>query len=243
MIKWCQNWLLDLATNYIKVFTYMSYILNFIGAIVIILWLFKDIIHIEEINPVIGTLRKLDLEALFTIITSLALIFNQLNRKLYERTEYSPADVLALGYVNNFLLPVITQLKEDGVKNPIIGIYKPTKINELEANNIDLIKAELRNKKYVLQEVNLNLKQARARDILTIQKNKTNQIYFDFPNTLLSLINYIDYKSESKANSSSEKLKAELGEKLITQFYNKIAELTKAKRINIKFCDSELDLF
>ena len=178
---------------------------------------------------------------------SYALTLNQLNRKLFEKTEYSPADVLALGYVNNFLVPVITQLKEDGVKKPSLCIYKPNKIYELESSNIYAIKAELRSREYSLVEVEvkLNLKQARARDILTIQKNDSNQIYFDFPNTLLSLLSYIDYKAESKANTLSDKIKTELGVNLIFEFYKKAEELAKEKRIhkNIKFCTADLKQF
>lgn len=235
-MKNLQNHLLHLAANNIKIFTCFSYLLNFITAIVIVFWLLKKAIPKVE---------NIDLEALVTIVSFFAVTLNQLNRKLFERTEYSPADILALGYVNNFLLPVITQLKEDGIKNPSLCIYKPSKINELEASNIDAIKAELRNKNYLLQEVKLNLKQARARDILTIQKNENKQIYFDFPNTLLSLLNYIDYKAESKANSSPDKLKTDLGIILIAKFYKKVEELAKEKRIylNIKFCDADLNLF
>lgn len=235
-MKKFQNYLLDLAVNNIKIFTYLSYFLNTIAAIIIVFWLLKKAIPKFE---------NIDLEALVTIVSFFAVTLNQLNRKLFERTEYSPADVLALGYVNNFLLPVITQLKEDGIRNPSLCIYKPNKINELEASNIDVIKAELRNKNYLLQEVKLNLRQARARDILTIQKNENKQIYFDFPNTLLSLLNYIDYKAESKSNTSPDKLKTELGISLITKFYKKVEELADEKRIyvNIKFCDADLNLF
>jgi hypothetical protein len=179
------------------------------------------------------------------MLSIFAVSLNQLNRKLFEKVEYSPADVLALGYVNHFIIPVIIQLKENGVINPILCIYKPTKINDLESSNIDAIKAELKNKKYSLEEIKLNLKHSRARDLLTIQKNKNNQVYFDFPNTLLSLINYIDYKVVSKANTSADKIKTELGVKLISEFYKKVEELTKEKRIsqNIKFCKADLNIF
>jgi hypothetical protein len=124
-------------------------------------------------------------------------------------------------------------------------VYKPRKINELEASNIDIIKAELINKRYALTEIKLNLKQSRARDILTIQKSNNEQVYFDFPNTLLSLLLYIDYKADSKANSSAIEIKTELGARLISEFYRKVEELSKDKRIdkNIKYCDFKLKLF
>lgn len=235
-MKKLQKYFLELAVSNITTFKYCSYLLNICAAFIIGCWLLKK---------TIPQFANIDLEALFTILSFFAVSFNQLNRKLFEKTEYSPADVLALGYVNNFLVPVITQLKENGEKKPSLCIYKPTKISELEASNIDVIKAELNNKNYSLVEMKLNLKQARARDILTIQKNNSRQIYFDFPNTLLSLLSYIDYKTESKANKSTEKIKTELGVNLISEFYDKVEELAKEKRIfkNIKFCDADLNLF
>jgi hypothetical protein len=235
-MKKIQNHLLELAVSNIRIFTYFSYVLNFLTATIVVFWLLKKTIPKFE---------NIDLEALVTIVSFFAVSLNQLNRKLFEKTEYSPADVLALGYVNNFLMPVITQLKEDGIKNPNLCIYKPTKINDLEASNIEIIKAELKNKNYSVNQIKLDLKHARARDILTIQKNEGKQIYFDFPNTLLSLLSYIDYKAESKANTSSDKLKTELGINLIAKFYSKVEELAKDKRIfkNIKFCEADLNQF
>lgn len=231
-----QNYFLELAINNILVFKYCSYILNIFAGIIIICWLLKKTI------PQFG---DIELEALVTILSILAVSLNQLNRKLFEKVEYSPADVLALGYVNHFILPVITQLKENGVKAPIVCIYKPKKINDLEPGNIDAIKAELKNKKYSLEEIKLDLKHSRARDILNIQKSKSKQVYFDFPNTLLSLISYIDYKVDSKANSSSDKIKAELGYQLISEFYIKVEELANEKGFakNIKFCNADLKIF
>jgi uncharacterized ParB-like nuclease family protein len=235
-MKSIENYFLELALSNMKTFRYCSYALNTFTVIVIIFWLLKRTI------PHFG---NIDLEALVTILSLCGVTLNQLNRKLLEKSEYSPADVLALGYVNNFLLPVITQLQENGVKKPILCVYKPRKINELEASNIDIIKAELINKSYALTEIKLNLKQSRARDILTIQKSNNEQVYFDFPNTLLSLLLYIDYKADSKANSSAVEIKTELGARLISEFYRKVEELTKDKRIdrNIKYCDFKLKLF
>jgi hypothetical protein len=235
-MKKLQNYLLELAVSHIKIFTYLSYFLNLLTGVIIIFWLLKKTIPKFE---------NIELEALVTIVSFFAVTLNQLNRKLFEKTEYSPSEVLALGYVNHFILPVITQLKENGVKNPTLCIYKPNKINDLESSNIDAIKAEIKNKKYSLEEIKLNLKHARARDILYVQKNKGNQVYFDFPNTLLSLIDYIDYKVLSKANTSAYDIKNELGLKLISEFYKKVEELTNEKGFskNIKFCKADLNIF
>ncbi len=231
-----ETFILGLATQYLKLLRYLSYALNVLAGLTLFVWLLK--IKVTR-------LENIELEALFAILSGVAVFLNQIYRRLFEETEYSPADALAFGYVNNFLLPVITQLKENGESNPVLYVYKPERINELLASNIDIIKAELKNKSYTLAEVNLNLKQARARDILTVQKSSDKQVYFDFPNTLLSLLNYIDYKIDSKANHSCDNVKVELGSKLISEFYEKVNELVVENRLakSVKYCDANLKLF
>lgn len=228
--------ILKLAEQNLKLLKYSSYILNCFALIVLILWLLK---------LKVDYFANIELEALVVILSGSVVSLNQINRKLLEKIDYSPADALAFGYVNNFLLPAITQLKENGEVKPVLFIYKPEKISELIPSNIDIIKAELRNKSYSLGEINLAPKSARSRDVLTIQKNPDKQVYFDFPNTLLSLLNYIDYKIESKENNSNKSEKEELGKKLISEFYKRVNDLAVEKRINnnLKYCDSKMKLF
>ena len=184
----------------------------------------------------------IDLEALFVLLTTVAVFLNQLHRWLLAEAEYSPAYALALGYVNNFIEPAITQLIEDGINRPLLYIYKPEGISELYKPNIDRVKATIKNNSFELNELQLELKHGRARDILTIQKSKTKLIYFDFPNTLLSLSAYIDFKIESKANQSTDTEKKEFTKLLLSKFYNKVDELLKEKNIqnNIKYCNKNL---
>lgn len=231
-----ENFILKLANKNLIFLKYCSYLLNVFALIVLILWFLK--LKVDYFAHV-------ELEALFAILSAAVVAINQINRKLLEKIDYSPADALAFGYVNNFLLPAITQLKENGEIKPILYLYKPEKINELEPSNIDIIKAELRNKSYSLGEINLAPKSARSRDVLTIQKNPDKQVYFDFPNTLLSLLNYIDYKIESKENNSNKSEKEELAKNLISEFYKRVNDLAVEKRIsnNLKYCDSKMKLF
>ena len=214
-----------------------SYILNTVSILTLLLWLFKSLIEKKlKIEFLI------DLEALIAITTSLLVVINQLLRKLLKEAEYSPAYALAVGYVNNFISPVITQLKENGIKDPRLCIYRPIHFDELTPDNVDRIKADLVHKKYELTEINLKLKGARARDILTLNKKTKIHVYFDFPNTLLSLYGYVDYKIGSEANSSIEKIKNKLIAELIEQFYLKINEMIQAKNLqtNVSYCDKSL---
>lgn len=218
-----------------NVIKFLSVILNVVASVALIMWLLNKDITIYK--------WSLDKEALFVILTSVAVLLNQFHKWLLTEAEYSPAYALALGYVNNFIEPVIAQLIEDGIKTPLIYIYRPKTISELYKTNIDKTKATIKNMQFDLTELQLNLKHGRARDILTIQKSKTKKIFFDFPNTLLSLSAYIDYKTSSGANQFNDKEKVKLTEELFEKFYSKINDLTKEKNLEeyIKYCDKKLN--
>lgn len=210
-----------------------SYVFNTIAFITLVSWLFKCSLKIHGFD--------LDYEALFTLLTMIALVIGQLYRWLLSEAEYSPAHALALGYVNNFLEPAITQLIENGENFPYIYVYKPKAISELYQTSIDRMKGQIKNN-FDLNEIQLSLKHGRARDILTIQKSKTKKIYFDFPNTITSLVAYIDYKIGSAENESSEKKKQELMKKLIDKFFEEVDSLATKKNITkyICYCDANL---
>tara|TARA_R110000868_G_scaffold43317_1_gene145888 strand:- start:171 stop:899 length:729 start_codon:yes stop_codon:yes gene_type:complete len=212
----------------------LSLILNIIAGIALLFWLLSTPFN------VLGT--KVDLEALFVLLTTIAVFFNQAHKWLLEDAEYSPSYALALGYVNNFIEPAIVQLIENGIKKPLIYIYKPENISELYKPNIDMTKATIKNNAFEINELQLNLKHGRARDILTIQKSKTKMIYFDFPNTLLSLSAYIDFKISSRKNEVDLEEKTELTKVLFNKFYSKVDELLKAKHLDayVKYCDKSL---
>jgi len=201
---------------------FLSIILNVVASVALFMWLFNKDITIHK--------WSLDKEALFVILTSVAVLLNQFHKWLLTEAEYS-------------IEPVIAQLIEDGIKTPLVYIYRPKAISELYKTNIDKTKATIKNMQFNLTELQLNLKHGRARDILTIQKSKTKKVFFDFPNTLLSLSAYIDYKTSSGVNQFNDKEKVKLTEELFEKFYSKINDLTKEKNLDeyIKYCDKKLD--
>jgi len=228
--------ILPLLIKNVKIIKLLGTIFNVVSVVVLLMWLINKNLVVKNIT--------FDKEALFVCLTTIAVFLNQFYKWLLSEAEYSPAYALALGYVNNFLEPVITQLIEDGSNNPLIYIYKPKNLSELNEANIDRTKAAIKNMAFELEELQLNLKQGRARDILTIQKSKTKKVFFDFPNTLSSLSAYIDYKSSSRANEFNDKEKDRITKMLFEKFYGKIDELTKQKNINtnIKYCDKALNI-
>lgn len=213
-----------------------SWVVNTLAFLSLVFWLFKIPIRI------IGV--EFDQEPVLVGLSLLFAFLNQSHRWLLNESEYSPAYALASGYVDNFLSPVITQLLEDGEKKPVIYVYKPKQISELFKNNVDRVKAEIKNNNFELSEINLSLKHARARDILVVEKSKTKKVYFDFPNTLLSLLNYVDYKVSSPDHSSSDKAKEKLTNDLVASFYDKVDELLSKVNMQsyVKYCDNELNL-
>lgn len=219
-----------------KIIKWISRIINILGLIVLVLWITNKSITL------LGT--SFEHEPLFVGFTVLFAILNQAHRWLLNESEFSPAYALAFGYFNDFLLPVITQLKEGGNKSPIIYVYKPEIINELYKENVDKVKAEIKNMSFILTELNLSLKHGRARDVLLVQRSKTKKVYFDFPNTLTSIIPYVDYKIKSRENSCANETKQKLIKDLIDKFYKKLQELIEEGNINenIIYCDKHLNL-
>ena len=224
------SWLLA----YKNVVKWISRGVNLLAVIVLIYWIIG--------TPIIVSETTFEQEPLLVGLTMLFAILNQFHRWLLNESEYSPAYALASGYFTNFLSPVITQLIENGEKKPVIYIYKPKHLSELFKNNVDRVKAKIQNNKFEVSEVNLSLKHARARDVLIIQKSKTKKIYFDFPNTLISLIAYVDYKVVTGQNSSFDKAKEKLTSELINKFYEKMDELILKDNIsaNVRYCDQKL---
>lgn len=213
-----------------------SWAVNVLAATALVFWLCNI--------PIIANGSTFEQEPVLVGLTMLAAVLNQIHRWLLQEAEFSPAVALACGYVNNFLSPVITQLKENGNRSPIIYVYKPAAFRELTPNNVDRIKADICNQKFELDKVDLTLKHGRARDVMIIQKSKTKMVYFDLPNTLLSLVDYVDYKVGSRPDSSAEKAKEKLTKELIATFYERVDALLEQEGIqdNVQYCDKELKL-
>jgi hypothetical protein len=144
-----------------------------------------------------------------------------------EKEEYSVSFALAYGYVINFLEPVITTIlkQTQAGERPKFYIFIPEKLQELEPKSIDRTLSRLREQNITTQSVNLDLSEGRVRDVLTISVNNNNNIYFDFPTTLLTLNSFIAYKSDSKKNSFDEEAKVKLGKAFIEKFQSTITSM------------------
>jgi hypothetical protein len=158
-----------------------------------------------------------------------------------EQESFSPAFALAYGYVNNFVEPVLTQLIKQHKLDVLLYIYIPEKLAELEPRSIDRIMAHIRERNFNDEVVNLEFAEGRARDILSIRQSANNPVYFDFPNTLLTLNSFIDYKLNT-ARKPSHDARDLLGRQYIGKFRDTVKEITDAKGLSshIRFISKDL---
>ncbi len=178
------------------------------------------------------------------ISTAVTALLNEFGSRL-EEEEYSLAYALAYGYVNNFVEPLLSELlrmsAEEG-KPPVLLIYMPDKLAELEPRNIERVLAKIRLRNVKEEVVNLQFREGRARDVLTVSSGD-NRMYFDFPNTLLSLNSLIDFKVESRKNKFSEGEKERLGKENIQRFRTVVEEMLDRKDLlsYVRFVDRNLN--
>ncbi len=161
--------------------------------------------------------------------------------KMYSneiKTEsFSTANALAYGYINNFVEPVLTQLIKSG-KNPLLNIYIPEHLSELYSKNVDRTIANFSKKVFNIKTKSIKLNEGRgARDIMTIGIQQDKEVFFDFPNTLLTLEPLIDFKIKSLKNDFNEQEKSDLGKLYINAFKGTIMVLLNEKNLtsNVNF--------
>lgn len=163
-------------------------------------------------------------------------ILKKYNDKL-DLEKFCTANALAVGYVNNFIEPILTQLIKNN-KNSKLYIFIPDKLSDLYPKNIDRLVAQLKERNLSNETINVKLDEGRgARDIMTIINANGDNVYFDFPSTLLTLNILIDYKIESKKNSFSEKEKALLGKLYIAKFKETTQALLEEKNLLPKYVE------
>lgn len=132
--------------------------------------------------------------------------------------EFCTADALAMGYVNNFLEPVLTQLIKEG-KSPFVIIFIPKTLVELQPKNIDRMLGELRKSALNDEVLSVKLDEGRGwRDIMSIRGNVKEEFFIDFPSTLLTLQPLIDFKVSSQKDSFNKLDKQLLASRFISKF-------------------------
>lgn len=168
------------------------------------------------------------------ISSGATVLVNYYNKRIKEE-EYSTAYALADGYFNNFLEPAVTRLLTEYGTSLQFLIYLPEQLAELSQRSIDRTMVKLQNAKYSTGIIHLDLEEGRARDVLTIMKSEqqTNR-FFDFPNTLLTLANLVDYRLESERDSFNEERRNKMTGTYIGKF---------RQRLEQRILDAELEAY
>lgn len=163
--------------------------------------------------------------------------------------QYSVANVLAKGYVNNFVEPVLTQLMKESNGNgnkPLLYIFIPELLCELTPKSIDRLKVKLKEKGLSENTLKVNINEGRGvRDVMTISNSSNKNVYFDFPNTLFSLTDFVEFKVNSPRNSINVKQKNKIGKEYIERFKKQLIESLQEKQLHpeyIRFTNFDLDI-
>lgn len=154
------------------------------------------------------------------VSTALTVLVNLYDKSL-RAEEYSTAHALADGYFFNFLEPALTRLITRHGEDFRFYVYIPEEFSELGKHGIERTLARLRSADYSSEVINLELEEGRARDLLTITGRDGNR-YFDFPNTLMTLRNLVDFKAGERGKGFNERLWHEKSLEYIEQFRQRL---------------------
>jgi len=186
-----------------------------------------------------------------TAVTALVAYFGDLLRTRDEQLEeekYSTPLALAYGYVNNFVEPLVTRLLQQAgpqAADVRLYIYIPDELADLEPAAVERTVARMRAKQFDTKVINLQLDQGRPRDVLTVMGGGGKTLYFDFPNTLLTLKTVVDYKvhAAKKEEGDPEQTKRELGARFIQRFQKSVEEMLAQKHLTeyVRLTDKNLD--
>lgn len=178
----------------------------------------------------------------------------KMSRQL-RKEELTLSFALAWGYLNNYLSPVIKRLRSD-LANPDnlkFLVYMPRILDELKKDAINETITELTNKGYEVKTVELDFAgEKRKIDFRTAKKLKTgtkstNETkYFDFPTTLLTLEQAVEFKLETKEGKSPKAQKESIGSTYIRDFRDHLETMLQEVRNenirkNIRIVDGGAD--
>jgi hypothetical protein len=214
-----------------KVLLVILWVATFVVAVV---WIFvkEPPFNPEPLTIILGLLA--------TAVTALLSEYSSLLKK----ESFTPAYALAYGYINNFLEPAVTSLAKQHQAQPIFYIFIPEKLSELEPRSIERIIAAIRQKNFKDQILTLDFAEGRARDIISLRGLNNKEVYFDFPNTLLTLKSFIDFKVSHDKRRIDSNERDELGNTYIQKFKEAVQQLSAEKGLaqHIRFVDRNLEI-
>lgn len=178
-------------------------------------------------------------------------VVRRLNQDL-ERERLSMPYALAYGYLTNYLAPVVRQLRKQTPDPDQLRfyVYIPRSLDELRGEAIDEILTELEHQQYEVETVELDFPQEkRKKDFRTARRLPDGTAppkYFDFPTTLLTLEQAVEYKLDTREDSFPFKQREALGQRYIDDFRTQLQAMLSTQRYetirdNIWIVDGGID--
>ncbi|ARA92431.1 MAG: hypothetical protein D6685_18305 [Bacteroidetes bacterium] len=161
-------------------------------------------------------------------------VVGRLNREV-EQERVSMAYALAYGYLDNYLAPVIRQLRRTLPEPERLRfyVYIPERLDELRGEAIQDLLDELARRSYTVEALELDFPgQKRRRDLRTARRldpdgQAETVKYFDFPTTLLTLEPAILYRLNSPSGHLPYREMRRLGRVYIQEFRRQLESLLR----------------
>jgi hypothetical protein len=181
---------------------------------------------------------------LLGLLSAASLVMNEAYERWLEK--YSAANVLAVGYIKNFIEPVMESQYRQQQDQPksftvkVLYILMPERIAEINSIALQsfIAKAKLESIEISIPVIMRNRNNI---DINEINNSETQAcFYLDTPNTISSLEALIDYKLAKKANSKNEAARQKPEKKYLGMFKDEMQRLIdeKSMRNDVKIITS-----
>lgn len=178
-------------------------------------------------------------------------LIRRLNEDLARERMTMPY-ALAYGYLTNYLVPVVRRLRKEHPDPAQLAfyVYIPRSLDELRPASIDDLLTELEHRNYRVETVELSFPdERRTKDFRTARRSPGDALdvkYFDFPTTLLTLDQAVEYKLDTREDSFPARQREALGQRYIEDFRRELEKMLSLPRYelihnNIRIVDGGLN--
>lgn len=158
--------------------------------------------------------------------------------KLVRFEEYTPPRALAIGYADNFLVPVLQKLTDPAGGRPkppkgkFFFVYVPRRLTESPQDQMDLFRKTIRDAGgYRCDRVLMDLADRTTRQLDAVVDEASGRVRFlDCPRTLGTLDDFIRYKMTSRGDSSDDEEREALERRYIGEFRTELEKLVTGER-------------
>ena len=222
--------------------------------LVIAVTLVTAVVHLAlpelALEPVLGFLG-----VVYIAVPLLGKLVIALLGRAIEQERLSVGYMLAYGYLNNYLHPVVSRLRKESADPEGLRffVYIPRSLVDLQRDAIDDLLGELGHA-YRIDKVELDFPgEKRGKDFRTARRIGNGNdaegpvIYFDFPTTLLTVEAAVDYKLESREGRFSQPERERLGKRYIANFREQLSGMLNSSdkyrhvRGNIRLVEGGMD--